>query len=255
MASIKLFIGALAGPLLVAFFLVVAATLVARLPGRRKLVRTLFVASAITAYLGSISVIGGALLVPLENRYPALREDAISASQVTAIVVLGSGYSPQDNRPITSLLDGDGLSRISEGVRLALRFPAARLVVSGGASVPARAPALGYARFARALGIPQERIVVMDQARDTAQESQAIAKRLGNQRFLLVTSASHMPRAMLLMERAGANAIPAPTSFHSSGRLAVEGIDAFIPCGSGVRQTELAVHEYLGLIALSIGLQ
>ena len=66
-------------------------------------------------------------------KYPPVREAEIPPSQVTAIVVLGSWYEPRNIGPIASLFDGEGLARISDGVRPALRIPSARLVVSGGA--------------------------------------------------------------------------------------------------------------------------
>ena len=259
MALIKSLIGALAAPLVIALLLALAA-LFFRLRGRRRPAAILFLTGVGIAYIGSIGLVGSALLVPLETRYPPLREAAIPPSQVAAIVVLGSYYvqrtdEPKSNEPVTALFDDEGLSRISEGVRLALRFPSARLVVSGGGPAGMVPPAAGYARFAREFGIPAERIVVLDRARDTAQEAKSIAALLGGKSFLLVTSANHMPRAMALMKRAGANAIAAPTSFHTRGRFVVDDLGAFKPSSSGIRQTELALHEYLGLAALSIGLQ
>jgi uncharacterized SAM-binding protein YcdF (DUF218 family) len=254
MFLIKSLVGALAEPLTIALLLALAA-LVFRLTSRRKLSAALLLTAVAVAYLGSTSLVGNALLVPLETRYAPLREATISPSQVAAIVVLGSFYEPRNTGPITSLFDDEGLSRISEGVRLALRFPSARLVVSGGAPPPQTAPALGYARFAGEFGIPPERIVVLDRARDTAQEAQAIAALLGTRSFILVTSANHVPRSMALMRRAGANAIPASTSFFTRGHVVADGIEVFLPGSFGLRQTERALHEYLGLAALSIGLQ
>ncbi len=251
---IKPLLGAFAAPLPTALVLAFAG-LILWLTNRRKVASALFLAGVAIAYLGSISLVGDALLVPLETRYPPLRESEISPSQVSAIVVLGSAYTPRESEPITSLFDDEGLSRIAEGVRLAQRFPSARLVVSGGARPPAGKSALGYSRFAREFGVAAERIVVLDQAQDTAQEAHAIAALLGKQSFLLVTSANHMPRSVALMKRAGANAIPVSTSFYTSGRVMVDSIRAFKPSSFGLRKTERALHEYVGLAALSIGLQ
>jgi uncharacterized SAM-binding protein YcdF (DUF218 family) len=124
------------------------------------------------------------------------------------------------------------------------------LVVSGGAPPGRAAPADGYAQLARDLGIPQDSIVVLDKALDTAQEARAIAQRLGHSPFLLVTSASHMPRALEQMTRAGAVAIAAPTAELTGRPL---NWTAWIPSASGLKRTEHALHEYLGLLALKIG--
>ena len=57
------------------------------------------------------------------------------------------------------------------------------------------------------------------------------------------------------MKPAGANPIAAATSFYTRGHVVVEGMDVLKPGSFGLRQTELPLHEYLGLAALSIGLQ
>jgi uncharacterized SAM-binding protein YcdF (DUF218 family) len=254
-ALLKTLVGALATPLAVAFVLALAA-LVCRFTGRRKLASGLLASTLAIAYLGSLTVIGDILMVPLETRYPPLSESALAHAQVTTIVVLGSSYSPRESLPVTATFDDEGLARIAEGVRLALRFPAARLIVSGGASQAERAPAQGYARFAREFGIPEQRLVVLDRARDTAQEASAIVALLGREKFILVTSAFHMPRAMVLMESAGASPVPAPTSQHTAGSVVVGGLSELVlPSSYGLRKTERALHEYLGLAAKALSVE
>jgi uncharacterized SAM-binding protein YcdF (DUF218 family) len=121
-------------------------------------------------------------------------------------------------------------------------------VVSGGSPGGRARPAEGYARLARALGVADASLVVLDTALDTAQEARAIAARLGNAPFLLVTSAWHMPRAMLQMKLAGAKAIPAPTG-QLTGRPMNWG--SWLPSAAGLGRSERALHEYMGLAALT----
>jgi uncharacterized SAM-binding protein YcdF (DUF218 family) len=253
-ASLKLLAGVLAAPLALAFLLALVA-LVFRLFGRRKTSTTLFASAVAFAWLCSLPVVGDMFLLPLESRYTSLDEAAPELAQVSAIVVLGSAYHPRHERPITAALDPEGLARIAEGVRLAVRFPAAKLVVSGGNPDPDTVPARGYARFAREFGIPAERVIVLDSARDTTQEAAAIAALLKSENFILVTSAQHMLRSMTLMERAGLRPIPAPTSNHVGRTLDISSWrDVVIPNAAGARKTEMAWHEYMGLAAIRLGL-
>ena len=77
---------------------------------------------------------------------------------------------------------------------------------------------------------------------------------VGGAPFLLVTSAYHMPRAMLLMRRAGAAPIAAPAGQRAYGTGAVAWRD-FVPGSRGLRDTERALHEYAGLAAIASGLE
>jgi uncharacterized SAM-binding protein YcdF (DUF218 family) len=199
-------------------------------------------------YLGATGLVGDALLGPLERHYPALEDGSLP--KVGFIVVLGSGYHPHDAIPITGALDEDGLARIAEGVRLARRLGAVRLVVSGGARSGEVPPALGYAEFAREFGVDDGSIVVLDGPIDTHAEARSVATLIGAAPFILVTSAYHMPRAMRLMERAGAHAIPAPTGQRLDRPYPVW--RDLVPTATGLSKTEHAMHEYLGLATLAL---
>ena len=193
---------------------------------------------------------GDALLGPLEREYPPLQDGSLPA--VGYVVVLGSGYEPRDGIPVTAALDEDGLVRIVEGVRLMRRLGAVKLVVSGGAPPGRTPPAFGYAKLARGLGVDDASLVVLSGSLDTSAEARSVAALLGAAPFILVTSAYHMPRAMRLMERAGAHPFPAPT-----GQLVNEsangGWSSLLPTSGGLGKTERALHEYLGLAALAVG--
>ncbi len=251
MFDLKHLLGSLATPFMIALIVGAAAVLL-RARGRRRSAMWLFVSALTILYLGSLLSVGEALLAPLEEEYPPLRDDA-PLQNVSAIVVLGSGYTPRDSVPVTGALEADGLARIVEGLRLARRLPGVRLVVSGGAP-PGHAPsALGYAKLARDFGVADASIVMLQWPTDTAAEARAVAALLNGAPFLLVTSAYHMPRAVRLMLRAGQHPIPAPTG-QRLGAWPAMVLHLWLPSTAGMRDTEIALHEYLGLAALAMGL-
>jgi uncharacterized SAM-binding protein YcdF (DUF218 family) len=192
------------------------------------------------------------LLAPLERQYPW--PSNLSQLPVHEVVVLGNGYLPADDIPVTAALNADGVVRIVEGVRVARILPGTRIVASGGPVGGQPASAIGYAKLARDLGVSDSSITVLDTPADTSAEAREVFKLLGNRSFLLVTSAWHMPRAMLLMRRAGCQPIAVPT-----GQLTRTGSvkDGWMlePTSGGLRMSERALHEYLGLAAMKLGLE
>jgi uncharacterized SAM-binding protein YcdF (DUF218 family) len=230
------------------------AGLLLRLAGRLRAGRVVCYLSIGTAFLATLGVTGDGLLWGLERRYPAVVDAASLPVAPDYIVVLGSGYRPREGLPITSALDASALVRLVEGVRLSRQLPAASLVLSGGAVNGQPASARGYERAAIELGVPPEAIIIIDDPLDTGAEIRALRRRLGGARILLVTSASHMPRAMAHCERNGMHATAAPTG-HSASPPSTWGIATWLmPSGVQLRKTETALHEYLGLLALRVGL-
>lgn len=206
--------------------------------------------AAVVAYLGAISPVGDALLGPLERQYSPLRDDQ-TLPFVGYVVVLGSSYAPRTGIPVTGALDEDGLARVVEGVRLVRARGIAKLVVSGGAVTGETPSALGYAMLARSLGVDAASLVVLDDSLDTTDEARAIATVVGAARFILVTSAYHMPRAVRLMRRAGLHPIPAPTAQRVAEASGFRP-GRWLPSSRGLRKSEHALHEYLGLVALAL---
>jgi uncharacterized SAM-binding protein YcdF (DUF218 family) len=228
--------------------LLAAVGIVLRRLSRTRSGNVLLILAVVFAYASSTGLLAKAMMTPLERTYAPLPEASLPA--VKFVVVLGSAYHPRHDIPITASLDYDGLARIVEGVRLARRLPEARLVVSGGPPGPS-APARGYARLARQLGIKEDALTIIEkETQDTASEAQQIAAYLGTAPFLLVTSADHMPRAMLLMKRVGAHPIPAPATQRTGPLWRGD----FLPRSQGLAATELAMHEYVGLAAIALGL-
>jgi uncharacterized SAM-binding protein YcdF (DUF218 family) len=250
MTLLKFLAALLSDPLLIGAILACAGMVLWR-RHRPRAGKYLTATGAALAYLASTSLVGNALIAPLESQYP--RFDAAQAAGVHDVVVLGSGYDPRDGIPVTGALDADGLARIIEGVRLARLYPEARLLVSGGAAPGFARPAAGYAQMAVELGVQASSLVVMDHALNTAQEARDVAALLGHTPFILVTSAYHMPRAMHWMLSAGARPVPAPTG----QLLGLQHSDRFgvLPGARGLHKTETALHEYWGLAAAALRIE
>jgi uncharacterized SAM-binding protein YcdF (DUF218 family) len=241
---IKQIVSAATAPLACGLAIAIAGAIF-RFFGLRRVSTIFWVAAASVVYFSAITPVANALLAPLEGRYPPLT-DIQKLPPVRYVVVLGSAYAPREGIPITAALEGDGLARIAEGVRLLRQIPGARLVVSGGAYGQHTASAIGYSRFAVDFGVDPASIVSLDKSLDTEEEAASVAALVGQEPFILVTSAYHMPRAVRLMQRAGAHPIPAPT-----GQITPTHMDfgalGWIPRSSSLLKTERALHEYLGL--------
>lgn len=221
-----------------------------RLWGARRSGTGVLAAAGLFLFLAAWQPCADLLLQPLETAYAPLDTDAVH-QPVEAVVVLGAGWAPDAPWPPGTRLNEASLQRLMEGLRLLQVFPEAKLVVSGGSRRPHQAPvAQGYAATAQALGIPAERILLLDSPRDTAQEAYAVRDLLGTEsRFILVTSASHMRRAQQHFVRVGLQPLPSPTHF-LTGRGERERWSYWIPAAGELRKTERAVYEYLGGWAL-----
>lgn len=248
---IKKLVASLVMPLPIALLLIGLAILALKLH-RRRLAYFIATTSAALVFLASWAPVADGLLRPLERIYPGADVSSLSAGTMPdAIVVLGGGYVADPGLPITAQLNESTLVRFAEALRLHRAIPDVPLVLSGG-SVRGRAPsAQGYLEAALALGISAVELHVLDTPKDTGEEASATRELLGaDARVVLVTSASHMPRAIRLFTRAGLDASAAPT-----GHLVVQAQEKdwvyWVPSASNLRKTERAIYEHLGQVAAS----
>lgn len=193
------------------------------------------------------------LLTPLERRYPALLhpetiawQGAASDSSLHWIVVLGGGHVSDSRLPAASQLSPPALSRVVEGVRLYKALGGSKLLLSGGGVYDPVPEADVMAKVAVLLGVNPQDITLERDSRDTEDEAALIAKMLGNQQIILVTSAAHMPRSVALFKRYGLQPIPAPADYHLKEAKSSDP-GRFFPGSGSLSQVEIAWHEYLGL--------
>jgi uncharacterized SAM-binding protein YcdF (DUF218 family) len=137
------------------------------------------------------------------------------------------------------------LARLVEGLRLKRQLPQAKLILSGGFGRGALVHADVLAGAAVAMGFPREDLVLEKRTWDTADEARLISATIGADPFILVSSASHLPRAVALFRKQGRDPLPSPTDYAVIDTPGVDLTD-FFPSGNGVAKTERAWHELIG---------
>jgi uncharacterized SAM-binding protein YcdF (DUF218 family) len=200
--------------------------------------------------LFGFSPAGNVLLLSLSERFPAWRFDG---HEPDGIIVLGGAIDSDASVARDSLELDASAERIVAMLELARRFPNARIVFTGGSgnlvdnSVP-EAPIAG--RLLDRFGIARERVVLESGSR-TTYENATFTRRLvtpkPGERWLLVTSAFHMPRSIGTFRAAGFEVEAYPVDWRTRGRG-----DAAVPFDKlslGLERTDIAIHEWAGLIA------
>lgn len=211
---------------------------------RRRAVQAMVSALAWITLL-SYAPFSSLLLSPLESQYPRWTPDD---STVRYILVLGSGHDDDARLPLSSWPHGIGLARIVEGVHVYRSSPGAKLVFSGARGNTRFSDARANAEVAISLGVEPNDIFLLETSKDTVEEARDAKALIGERgSVVLVTSAAHMPRAMALFHDAGIFPKAAPTDFEAkSGQLNQW------PCSVGMRLSERAFHEYLGLLWMQL---
>ncbi len=189
------------------------------------------------------------LLLPLEDRFSRPAE---APARVDGIVVLGGAVDQNltEARGMPAL--NGAAERMTEPLALARQYPRARIVFTGGQGSPLHG-GVTEAEVARqlwsSLGLPPERVIFEDRARNTYENAlltRQILQPKEGETWLLITSAGHMPRAMGIFRRAGWAMTAWPVNY-TTGHSLRDWYDA--PFGTRLNQTEWAVHEWLGLLA------
>jgi uncharacterized SAM-binding protein YcdF (DUF218 family) len=215
----------------------------------RRLMATALVLLAICAF----SPLANLLLYPLEQRFP--KWDS-AHGEPDGIIVLGGSIdadlsSAHGVPVITAAAD-----RIIGGATLAHRYPNARLVYTGGSgnllSNDAKEADYATALF-QGLGIPKSRLIMERQSRNTkenAEFTKQLVKPKQGERWLLVTSAYHMPRSIGLFRAAGFAVEAYPVDWKIGTR---EDLFRYYVTGNdGLQLVDTAAREWLGLIAYRV---
>jgi uncharacterized SAM-binding protein YcdF (DUF218 family) len=204
--------------------------------------RWLLITSIMLIAAVGILPIGSGLALPLEERFP--HWDATRGAPAGVIVLGGGAIKSEISAGRGEISVGDTADRIIAAVELTRRYPSARVVFVG------RTEADFVIRFFEKLGLPGDRIFVERNSRNTI-ENARFAKQLvlpkPEERWLLVTSAMHMPRAVGVFRKAGFNVDAYPVDYRTTS---TRGLWTFLPSAlmGGIGIMDRAVHEWSGLL-------
>lgn len=243
MFFIKKFISSFLLPLPIALFLFALGVYFLFRNSYSKAKVVLFFALSWLALL-SFQPISNAIIAPLENSHKAL----IQTPNVKYVLVLGNGHTSNETLSITSQLSMVAQNRLNEGIRHFKRLNNAKLILSGYSSYDKNSHAFMQQILAGSLGINRKNIIRFDNPKDTREEALALKKRIGKEKFILVTSAAHMKRAMILFENEGLNPIASPTNHLSHENKSLNSYFS----SQNLYKVESAFHEYLGLVWIKV---
>lgn len=224
------------------FFIVLALVLLYR--NKTKPAKWMLAMSIGWLFLFSYPPVANTLLYRLESNTPTLHK---APANIKYIYVLGGGHHTDDNLPITSQVVETSVVRLTEGIRLYHQLhEEATVIVSGGrGSFDPTTHASMQKKLALALGVKKEKIILRPEPRDTEEEAIAAKELLGEKPFILVTSASHMTRAIHFFKHEGLHPIPAPTN-HLASIQHPDYTDFF--SSEALTRSRIVFHEVLGLI-------
>lgn len=184
------------------------------------------------------------LLYTLESKNPTLQK---APQNIKYIYVLGGGHHTDSSLPITSQVVDTSVVRLNEGIRLYHQLQGkAKIIVSGYHGLyDTTEHAVMQQKLAVSLGIKKDDMILHLGTRDTQEEAEAGKKLLGDKPFILVTSASHMTRALKFFRHEGLQPIPAPTNHLGSKKyLNYTGIFS----SHALEKSRILFHEILGLL-------
>ena len=203
-------------------------------------------------YLLSTAFVSNLLLKPLEEQYTSKQ------ARADAIIVLGGGTVLRND-----FLHGQGMLSEASASRLLTALQLYHLyqvpiIVSGGAPAGSGNEAEISKEILLNSGVPEEKIIIENQARDTRENIKFLSTVLEEKQFksaFLVTSAFHMPRSMLICNNNSVmrkiKIIPYPCHYQTDAETCLN-IFSFIPSQNALNNSYLALHEYLGLLALPL---
>ncbi len=179
------------------------------------------------------------LLGKLEYRYDYL-SDTSQLGDVGHIVVLAAHAEDNRSVPPSSRVNSSTAFRLMEAIRILELLPESKILISGSRHVTAV-----MKEVLISMGVDDEHILVDPNAFNTFESAINVAGMVGKERVVLVTSAGHMPRSILVFRKVGIEPVPAPTDFLTyTNYLAI----SYLPSPLHLRNSDLAIHEYLGML-------
>ncbi len=231
--------------------LLVAGALIA--PWRRLGLKLMIAGTAAYVILG-VSPVANWLTAPLENWVrPARPEDMRG---LAGIIVLGGALDTTVSRLRAQPQLNEAAERMTEAARLAGVYPDLPVIFSGGKAefiYDELSESEVAMRFFEPFNLAPPRLKLETRSRNTVENAKFTAEMLkptGNQRWLLITSAFHMPRSKALFEANGFQIVPWPVDYRTRGKI--DRWRFFPQPSEGLRRMDLAAKEWVSLFVSRI---
>jgi uncharacterized SAM-binding protein YcdF (DUF218 family) len=212
--------------------------------------RKLAIASLTLLVVCAFTPFGYWTLVPLEQRFPVWDH---TLDPPDGIIVLGGSIAPDISMARRTGVFPYAADRLIAAAELARRFPEIPVIFTGGSATLAvgdgREADFAADIFER-LGLPRDRVILERESRNTienARFTKAIAAPKPGQRWLLITSAYHMPRSIGLFRKVGFQVEPYPVDWMTRGD--VDLVKFWDRPADALLRTDIGVREWLGMFA------
>ncbi|RXK84986.1 YdcF family protein [Chlorobaculum sp. 24CR] len=221
--------------------------------------RSLVWISLVLLWVLSLPVVGQELMRRIEMPYHRIPVEQVR--KAGAIVVLSGMLQQLDGAPLGEF--GEAADRFEGGIDLFRAGKAPVLVFTGG-QMPWDPDCVPEAELlaarARLRGVPAGSIRLTSTVVNTAGEAVATASLLGSvsgkpKRIILVTSAFHMPRALMLFKAAGFEVEPYPVDFRATDMKSRTTLPDFVPDANGMAASSMALREMIGQIVYGTGMR
>lgn len=236
----------LTSPLAVSLALVfVGCVLVAR--GRCRVGMWTAAAGGIWLWLMSSALAYGLLGMGLEREFPPMRAEQLPTAD--AIVVLGGGMLGNTNTVCYAELEMSA-DRVAHAARIYKAGKAPVVIPSGKDEVNASKP------FLLELGVPESAILVENESKNTEQNAKFVAEYVksrhqgsGVPKIIVVTSAWHMRRSLLMFEKYadGIEVVPGACDYEATiGSDEMFSLNAILPNADSLLRNSCMLKEYIG---------
>lgn len=245
-------------PMLIALGLAISLFLFIR--GRQRLGKVFLAAVFGVYYLLSIDPVVYLLARSLEEK-SAINTSELDLENIDAIVILSGGMGKKGgDRPFQEL-SGISWKRLWRGIELYKEFKGQIPILYSGGSAnpfdPVSVEAKLGKRYAVSIGVPEEKFWTESESRNTY-ESGVCIKQILDERFpsvkghsvILVTSALHMHRSVMVMKKVGLYPIPFPADF-ATGSFHLDPL-SFFPSITSFYESYFAIHEWVGIIGYKL---
>lgn len=210
---------------------------------------------AVMLLLAGLSPLGNALILPLEDRFP--RADPDTLPPPVGFIVLGGAEDRLVGEARGTPALNEAAERLVEAAVLFRRHPEAKIVFSGGDAgilYKAGSEAEGASSLLTRLGVSKDQLVLEAKSRDTYENAAFLKEQLARngelgpgKRWLLITSAYHMPRAVGAFRKAGFEVEAWPVDYRTRGSADLT--RPFDKVSEGLRRVDVATREWFGLLA------